>query len=58
MIEVELSRQLGRPDGLSDPDSQGVVSGQAGDWLETAMPGVMRTTEQLYQSDFSTSGPR
>ena len=48
MIKVELSRKLGRPDGLSDPDSQGEVSGQAGDWLETTMPGVMRTTEQLY----------
>ena len=47
MIEVELCSQLSRSDGLSDPDSQVVVSGQTVDWLEPSMPGLMRPT--LYQ---------
>ena len=33
MIEVELSSQLGRSNGLSDPHSQIIVSGEAVDWL-------------------------
>ena len=44
MIEVELSSQLCRSNGLSDPDSQVVVSGEAVDWLESGMPRLMRPT--------------
>ena len=42
MIEVELCSQLCRSNGLSDPYSQIIVSGEAVDWLQSGMPGLMR----------------
>ena len=48
MIEVELSSQLCRSNGLSDPDSQVVVSGEAVDWLQSGMPGLMRGQDHHY----------